>query len=286
MRVQILGVLNVTRDSFSDGGRYLTPEQAIAHGRRLVADGADIIDIGAEATNPDAEEVPADEEIRRLTPVVAALRQEGVRVSVDTCKPAVMRAMLDLGVEIINDVTGVRDPEAVAVLRHAQAAIIVMHSTATGPRAERADADPQTIVTRVLDFLRDRVEALEAAGIARRRLILDPGMGFFLGRDPQLSLEVLRHLDRLATLGRPLCVSVSRKSFIGATLGSAAQPRAVAERAAGTLAAELWAAQAGVQYIRTHDVRALRDALTIWQALHRPSAGALPADLPERPCGQ
>jgi len=286
MRVQILGILNVTRDSFSDGGRYLTPEQAITHGRQLVADGADIIDIGAQATNPDAEEVSADEEIRRLTPVVAALRQEGVRVSIDTWKPAVMRAMLHLGVEMINDVTGVRDPEAVAVLRAARASIIVMHSTATGPRAERSDVDARTIVTRVLDFLRERVEALEAAGIDRQRLILDPGMGFFLGRDPELSLEVLRHLDRLATLGRPLCVSVSRKSFIGATLGSAAHPRPVPERAAGTLAAELWAAQAGVQYIRTHDVRALRDALTVWQALRRSPAEAATADRPEQRGGQ
>ena len=136
--VQILGILTITRDSFSAGGWYLAPARALAHARQLVADGADIIDIGAESTHPAAEDVPAAEEIARLVPVIAALRADGVRVSVDTYKPAVMRAVLDLGVELINDVTALREPDAIAAVRDSSARIILMHSTASGARAERA----------------------------------------------------------------------------------------------------------------------------------------------------
>ncbi len=266
-KVQILGILNVTRDSFSDGGRFISPDHALRHALQLAADGADFIDIGAESTHPDAEDVPADEEIARLTPVVTALRSDGLRVSVDTYKPAVIRAMLDLGVTIINDVTALRDPEAVAAVRDADVQIILMHSIASGARAQRAAVEPATIVERIVGFFQRRIAEVETAGIARQRLILDPGMGFFLGRDPAVSLAVLRNIPRLADLGLPLCVSTSRKSFIGAVLGRGEEARPVGERAAGTLATELWAAQAGVEYIRTHDVRALRDAVTLWNAI-------------------
>lgn len=265
--MQILGILNVTRDSFSDGGRYVEPAAARAHARQLVADGADLIDIGAESTHPDAEDVPAEEEIARLVPLIRESRAGGVRVSVDTYKPAVMRAVLTLGVEIINDVTALRDPEAVAVMRSTDARVILMHSTASSARAERSAADAATIVDRVVAFFERRVAELAEAGIDPQRLILDPGMGFFLGRDPAVSLAVLRGLDRLRALGRPVCVSTSRKSFIGALLGTPEAPRPTDERGAGTLVTELWAAQAGVDYIRTHDVRALRDALRMWTAL-------------------
>ncbi len=266
---QILGILNVTRDSFSDGGRFLTPAAAIGQARQLVAAGADLVDVGAESTHPDAEDVPADEEITRLAPVVQALRADGIRVSVDTCKAPVMQAMLDLGVEMINDVSGLRDPAAVDVLREADARVVVMHSTATEARAERVDVDPKTIVERIVAFLERRVTELTAAGIARERLILDPGMGFFLGRDPRASTAVLGQLKRLQTLGLPLCISTSRKSFIGALLGIADRPRPVDERAAGTLATELWAVNAGVAYIRTHDVRALKDGMTLWREMQK-----------------
>ncbi len=265
--MKILGILNVTRDSFSDGGRFLSAAAALDHARRLIADGADIIDVGAESTHPDAEDVTAEEELARLTPIVKALRDDGVAVSVDTHKPAVMGAVLGQGVEMINDVTALRDPEAVAVLRDSDARVILMHSTATGARAERADASPETIVARIVAFFETRLVELAAAGIARERLILDPGMGFFLGRDPAVSLAVLRDLDSLAGLGLPLCVSTSRKSFIGAVLGTTAAPCPVARRGAGTLATELWAAWRGVGYIRTHDPRALRDAHTLWCAI-------------------
>ncbi len=261
--MQIIGIVNITRDSFSDGGQFLAPEAAVAHARQLVADGAAIVDVGAESTRPEAEVVPADKELARLTPVVEALRRDGVRVSVDTHKPAVMQAVLPLGVEIINDVTALRDPFAVEVLHDSAARVILMHSTSTEARAQRLDISPATIVARIVAFFQQRIAELEAAGIARQRLILDPGMGLFLGRDPAVSLMVLRNLDRLAALGLPLCVSTSRKSLVGGVLRGAA----VAQRGAGTLASELWAALHGVEYIRTHDVRALQDAFTMWTAI-------------------
>jgi len=265
--MQILGIVNITRDSFSDGGRYLSPEAAIAHGRQLRAEGADWLDIGAESTHPDAESVSGEEEIARLTPVVRTLRTEGMRISIDAYKPEVLRAMLALGVEMVNDVTALADPEAVAAVRDSDARIILMHSTARQARAERRDEDAHTIVERVLAFFRQRVAELERQGVARSRLILDPGLGFFLGKAPELSLRMLRELANLRELELPLCVCPSRKSFIGTVLREDGGPRDVAERGAGTLAAELWALQAGVEYIRTHAVRPLRDAAALWDAI-------------------
>jgi len=270
---QIVGIVNVTRDSFSDGGMCLAPDVAVAHARQLVADGADIIDVGAESTHPDAEDVPAEKEITRLTPVIEGLREAGITISVDTYKPAVMRHVLAMGVAYINDVTALRDPDAVAAVRDADAKLILMHSRASRARAERVESDPATIVDEIIRFFERGTASLMEAGIARERLILDPGMGFFLGSNPEASLAVLRDLDRLRALDLPILVSTSRKSFIGSILGGADRPRPVAERGAGTLVTELWAAQHGVAYIRTHDVRALRDALTMLAAL---DAGPLP----------
>lgn len=269
--MHVLGILNVTRDSFSDGGRFLAPAAAIAHARQLVADGADFVDIGAESTHPDSENVPAEAEIARLAPIVDALIADGIAVSVDTYKPAVMRAALERGVGIINDVTGLRDPENVAAVVDSNARVIIMHSTAQSARAERRAVAADTIVGRVIEFFAERVASLVAAGIARERLILDPGMGFFLGTDPEVSLAVLRAIPRLREQGLPICISTSRKSFVGALLSDVA-PRPVAQRGAGTLATELWAAHAGAEFIRTHDVRALRDAEKIWKAIAGPRA--------------
>jgi dihydropteroate synthase len=257
--IRIVGILNITRDSFSDGGRYLDLDAAIAHARQMLADGADILDVGAESSHPDAEDVPAATEMARLTPIAC--------ISVDTYKPEVMRHVLDLGVDFINDITALRDPEAVAAVRAAEARLILMHSTAAGARAERRAVDPHTIVAQIVDFFERRLRELEQAGIARQRVIVDPGMGLFLGSARQASLAVLRGLPRLSALGQPVLVSTSRKSFIGAVLAPGRSPRPAGERAAGTLATELWAARHGAQYIRTHDVRALRDALTLWQAI-------------------
>lgn len=274
-RTRIFGILNVTRDSFSDGGRFLEPDAAVAHGRRLARDGADVIDVGAEATHPDAERIGPDEETARLVPVVERLRAEGLCVSVDTYKAPVMRRMVALGVAFINDVTALRDPESVAAVRDANVQVILMHSVAAGAHADRRDIPPETIVERIVAFFERRLAELEAAGVTRERLILDPGMGFFLGRCPEASLAVLRGLKRLTALGRPVLVSTSRKSFIGAVLGRPGQPRPPSERSAGTLATELWAAAQGAAYIRTHDVRALRDALTLWEAVTSGRTGSV-----------
>ncbi len=284
---QILGIVNLTRDSFSDAGRFLQPDAAIEHALQLSADGADIIDLGAESTHPDAEDVSAETETERLTPVIRELKRRGLTVSVDTSKPAVMRAVLELGADMINDVAGFTAAGALEALRGSGARLIVMHAIrgndATGStagsavgrciykaRAQRAVSDPRTITSRVVEFLRARVNTLEAAGIARSRLILDPGMGFFLGQNAAASLAVLAELRTLRDLGLPLCVSTSRKSFIGSLLSAdtgGQVPRPVGQRGAGTLASELWAAAQRVEYIRTHDARALRDALRVWQAI-------------------
>jgi dihydropteroate synthase type 2 len=262
--MRIFGIVNVTKDSFSDGGRWLAPDAAIARGLDLAAAGADVIDLGAESTHPDAEAVPAAEEVRRLRPVVESLRRAGCAVSVDTCKPDVMAAMLACGVDWLNDVRGFRSPAAMAVVASAPANVrfVAMCARSDGPRADRTDHDPATVVADVRAFFAERAATFAAAGIGRDRLVLDPGMGFFLGRDPANSLRVLRHLAELGRDCGPLLVSVSRKSFLGAVTGADVQGRGAA-----TLAAELWAARAGAAWIRTHDVRALRDALAVERAI-------------------
>lgn len=264
---RIVGIVNLTRDSFSDGGRFLAPEAALAHARGLVADGADVVDLGAESTHPDSEDVCAEEEIARLTPVVRQLKGARIRVSVDTYKPAVMRRVLELGADYINDITALRDPESVVAVRDSEARLILMHSRATGARAERGVADATTMVDEIMGFFEQRIAALTNVGIARARLILDPGMGMFLGSNPEASLAVLRDLERLRSLGLPLLISTSRKSFIGAVLGSPGVPRPVDQRGAGTLATEIWAVRHGASFVRTHDVRALRDAVTMTAAI-------------------
>ena len=262
--VRILGIVNVTRDSFSDGGRHLDPAAAIAHGERLLADGADALDLGAESTHPDAEDVSVDEELRRLVPVLTALQARGAAISIDTCKPAVMRAVAGMGIGWLNCVHGFRSDAALAAAAAAPASVrfVVMFSRSRGPRAERQELGVDGLLAELQAFAVERVASFAAVGIAADRLVLDPGMGFFLGATPGPSLHVLKHLRSLVGLGLPVLVSVSRKSFVGALTG---QP--VTARGAGTLAAELWAARAGVAWLRSHDVRALRDALAVEQGI-------------------
>lgn len=268
----VFGILNLTRDSFSDGGRFVEGhevdvEAAVAHGLALAKDGADVVDVGAEATNPDAEDVSAAAEMGRLVPVVTRLLREGVAVSVDTRKPEVMAGMAALGVGWLNDTAGFRSAAAVAAAASCRARLVVMHSTAASGRAERrAAGPPAAVAAAAVRFLAGRVEALCAAGVGRERIVVDPGMGLFLGPDPAASLAVLRELGRLREqVGLPVLVSVSRKGFLGALTG-----RPAGERGAATLAAELFAAR-HADWIRTHDVRALRDGLAVFRAL-----GALP----------
>ena len=256
---EIFGILNVTRDSFSDGGRWLEPAAAIERGLELLDDGADVVDVGAASTHPDSEEVPAAEELRRLEPVLAALLERRARVSVDTWRPEVVAAVVAMGVEFVNDVTALRDPRSVAALAGSRTRVVLMHSTALAP-AEPASGTP--VAERIAAFFEQRLDSLGAAGLGRERFVLDPGMGFFLSPDPAPSLQVLEQLPRLRELGLPLLVSTSRKSFLGAVTG-----RGVHARGAATLASELWAWRQGVDYLRTHDARALRDGIAVWEAI-------------------
>jgi len=261
-RPSFVGILNLTEDSFSDGGRFLDPGAAIAHGERLLADGADWLDVGAESSNPAGHPVPDELQIARLTPVLSHFVAAGARLSVDTHRPSVMRAALELGAAMVNDITALRDPDAVRLLAARQEPIVIMFARNEAARASTAPRPAAGVVDEARTFFDARLEALEAAGIARERLILDPGMGFFLGGTPEPSLAMLKGLRALASLGRPLYVSASRKSFTGALTG-----RPPAERAFGTVASELWALKEGATFIRTHDVRAIKDAWTLWRAI-------------------
>jgi len=258
-RPTIIGVVNITEDSFSDGGQYLDPEAAIAHAHRLAADGADIVELGAASSNPDAKEVAAGEEIRRLAPVIDALAARGIAVSVDTFKPEVLRWAALRAVAYLNDVTGFGDAAIYPELARASCRLIVMHAIQPGTRAIRTPTEPAKVLHGIFDFFERRILALTEAGIGPERIILDPGMGYFLGSNPEPSLAVLRNLGKLRErFALPVLVSVSRKSFLGTLTG-----RAVAERGAASLAAEIFAASAGADYVRTHDVRALSDALRV-----------------------
>jgi dihydropteroate synthase type 2 len=255
--------VNLSGDSFSAGGRHRDPDAAIAHARTLVRDGADAIDLGAAASNPDAVAVSADEEIRRLTPVVDALARDGVAISIDSFQPAVQAWASSRHVEFLNDTRGFPDRAHHPRLANGASRLVVMHAVQQKGRADRTVGDATTIYDRVVAFFRGRLAELEAGGIPRTRCILDPGMGFFLGAGVEPSLVVLRRLPELrAAFELPVLVSVSRKSFLGGLTG-----RPSDERGAATLAAELFAVRQGVDWIRTHDVRALRDALVVAQAL-------------------
>jgi dihydropteroate synthase type 2 len=256
----IFGILNITEDSFSDGGRFLEPQAALAQAKKLIAEGADALDVGAASSNPRAKPVCANTEIARLKPVVAAAKKQGWPVSIDSFARETQLFAIAEGVEYINDIQGFPDHELYPSLAAASAKLVVMHSVQGRGRAQKVDTDPATIMGRIADFFDARIMALTAAGIARQRLILDPGMGLFIGTKPEVSLTVLRRLARLkAAFGLPILISVSRKSFLRKLSG-----RAIEDIAAATLAAELYAALHGADIIRTHDPAQLRDALTIW----------------------
>lgn len=259
---RIFGIVNATEDSFSDGGKYLDPKAAIGRALDLAAAGADMIDLGAAASNPDAIHVPPDVEIARLAPIVEALRGKAV-VSIDTFAIETQRWALKQNVEWLNDIQGFPDPSLYGELAASPARLVVMHNVAPRGRAEKIATDPATIVERLFRFFDERIDALTKAGVARKRLVLDPGMGFFLGTDPEVSLTVLRRLPELKQrYGLPLLVSVSRKSFVRRLANVD-----VRESGPATLAAELFAAARGADFLRTHDVSALKRALSVWAAL-------------------
>lgn len=259
---KIVGILNITQDSFSDGGLYLKPPAALERARTLVAQGADLIDIGAESSRPEAQKVTAQEEIDRLTPIIKSLKQEKIALSVDTYKPEVMREVLEMGVDMINDITALKDPASVEIASQYHVPVVIMYNRASGPHADRSPRDHRGLIGEITRFLEERIKTLTRSGLRLENIIIDPGMGFFLGGNPEPSLTVLKHLKELKSLGARVYLSTSRKSFIGTVLN-----RKTSKRAAGTLATELWAYLQGVDFIRTHEVEPLRDAITMLQAI-------------------
>jgi dihydropteroate synthase len=257
---KLMGVVNVTPDSFSDGGLYLDPEAAIAHGRELAAAGGEILDVGGESTRPGAEAVSEEEELRRVVPVIRGLRDFDCEISIDTAKVGVAKAALDAGAAIVNDVTALRgDPEMAALCAERSAIVILMHMLGD-PRTMQDDPHYEDVVAEVKAFLAERREAAVAAGIAEERIWLDPGIGF--GKTAEHNMELLRRLAELRELGRPLVIGTSRKSFIGRLDGSAA-----GERLGGTIASSVLAAAEGAEVLRVHDVAEMRQALTVATAI-------------------
>jgi dihydropteroate synthase len=258
-RPLIVGIVNTTPDSFSDGGACLGVGSAIAHALKLAEAGADILDVGGESTRPGAQAVSADEELRRVLPVIEDLAGRGLCVSVDTRKPEVMRAAVAAGAAMINDVTALRAPGALDAVVESDAAVCLMHMQGE-PRTMQQEPVYADVVKTVGDFLMARVAACEAAGIARTRLMVDPGFGF--GKTLAHNLDLLAHLDRLVAPDLPILAGMSRKSMLGALTG-----RAVGEREFAGVAAHLAAVMRGARAVRVHDVAAMRDALAVWNAL-------------------
>jgi dihydropteroate synthase len=257
-RPLIMGIVNVGEDSFSDAVRLDTLDQQVARGLELVAEGAALVDVGAESGVTYTPASTSDGEAARLVPLVERLTAEGVAVSVDTWKPEVARAVLEAGAVMLNDVSGLRDPALAELAARTGAALVLMHTRAE-PKQE-AFPDYDDVSADVEDFLRERIDVALAHGVAVEQLVLDPGPDF--AKTPAQTVAVLRELDRLHALGRPLLLAISRKYFLGAITG-----RAPAERLAGTLAAALWAADAGAAILRVHDVAAVRDALAVTAVL-------------------
>jgi len=254
-----MGIVNVTPDSFSDGGRLGDAQAAIRYALKLQEAGADILDVGGESTRPGAAAVSADEEIRRVLPVIEALADQGCVVSVDTMKPEVMRAALDAGAAMVNDVMALRAPGALEAVAARDAAVCLMHMQGDPQHMQQAPSYTD-VVQDVKQFLQGRMAACEAAGINRERLVIDPGFGF--GKTLEHNLALLRHLDCLTELGLPVLAGLSRKSMLGTLTG-----RGVEEREFAGLAAHLMAVARGAKILRVHNVAAMRDALAIWNAV-------------------
>jgi dihydropteroate synthase len=263
-RCLVMGIVNVTPDSFSDGGQFLHTDAAIAHGLELVRQGADLLDIGGESTRPGSQPVTLDEELRRVLPVATALAQQtNVPISIDTSKAEVARACLAAGAHLVNDVTGLTgDPEMAAVVRDLGAGAIVMHMQGT-PATMQIAPQYDDVVTDLSRFFVERVQSLTGAGIPAEAIALDPGIGF--GKTREHNIELLRRLAEFTALDRPICLGVSRKGFLGKLLD-----RPLEERLAGSLAAAAWGlAQNSVQILRVHDVAATRDLVRVWEVLGR-----------------
>ena len=260
-RARVMGILNVTPDSFSDGGRHGELEFAISHAEQMLLEGVDIIDVGGESSRPGAPPVALDEELRRVMPVLYALRDCGKPISLDTYKPQLMREAVIAGVDMINDINAFRAPGAIEAVRDSDCALCIMHMQ-SAPQTMQLQPAYDDVVAEVLAFLRQRVEALTAAGIERRRLCIDPGFGF--GKTVEHNYALLKAGRQLVDeLGLPLLAGLSRKSMIGAVTG-----KPVEQRLAGSLAGALAAVAHGASIVRVHDVVETVDALKVWRAAH------------------
>ena len=260
-RTRVMGIVNVTPDSFSDGGAHATTDAAVAHALALAAEGADILDIGGESTRPGAQEVPLEEELRRVIPVIERLSGEtALPISIDTSKPEVMRAAVAAGAGMINDVCALRRDGALDAAATLGVPVVLMHMSGE-PRSMQDDPRYDDVVAEVHRFLAERIFAAELAGIPKKNLVADPGFGF--GKTTAHNLELLARLECFAELGVPVLAGLSRKRSIGELTGR----QAPAERAAGSVAAHLLAAQRGARIVRVHDVAATVDALKVWEAV-------------------
>ena len=258
-RPLVMGVVNVTPDSFSDGGLYETAQSAIDHARTLIDEGADIIDIGGESTRPGAAPVVLDAERRRVLPVIEALAGAGVPISIDTRKPALMREAIAAGASLVNDIGALETPDALQAVAASTVAVCLMHKQGE-PQTMQQSPHYQDVVREVRDYLSARVAAVQAAGISRGRVIIDPGFGF--GKTFEHNVTLLQGLPSLATLGVPLLAGVSRKAMLGKITG-----REPGNRVYASIAAALIAIERGANIVRVHDVAATRDALAVWLAL-------------------
>ncbi len=265
-RTLVMGILNVTPDSFSDGGRFEDPNAAIEHGSRLVDDGADIVDVGGESTRPGSEPVSAEEELRRVRPVIEGLveRHPAHPISIDTRKAEVAAAAIESGATIVNDVSGARDPAMFDTVREHDASMVLMHMRGD-PRTMQEAPKYRDVVAEVREYLRERVEAAEFAGVDPERVVVDPGIGF--GKDLEHNLELLRRVDALIEIGRPVLIGPSRKRFLGTILDL---PEG--ERVEGTAGAVAWAVARGVHAVRVHDVKQIVRAVRVIDAIARARA--------------
>lgn len=254
-----MGIVNVTPDSFSDGGAFFEPQAALTQSRRLIDEGADILDVGGESTRPGAPEVSVDEELRRVLPLIEVLQATGVPISIDTSKPAVMRAALAAGACIVNDVYALRQPGAAEVVAAGDCGVVLMHMQGT-PRTMQQSPSYADVVAEVGSFLRERRSTLITLGIAADRIVLDPGFGF--GKSAAHNWTLLAHLAELDVADSPIVAGISRKSMLGQATG-----RPVTDRLAASVAAAVIAVQNGARIVRVHDVAATRDALAVLNAV-------------------